>query len=349
MDKRYQVFVSSTYEDLREERQKVIQALLEFDCIPAGMEFFPAADETQWELIKRVIEDCDYYVVIVGGRYGSVSPKGISYTQQEYEYAVEVGKPVCAFLHADPGKIPANKTELNEESRKKLDEFRLLCEKKMCKYWETADQLGGLVIGSLNQLKKTRPAVGWTRADQIADEATAQMILRLKNRVEELEMELKLSQTEPPKGTEDLAQGEDEFILHYEFVKGLFGDKNGYSFGSIVLTWNKIVSLLGPLMLNEAPEYDLNRELASYVFSCQRHKLQLKNNGLDEPRLVLNSDDTKVIIIQLRSLGLIRQSIKQRSLKDTQTYWTLTPYGDNVMTRLLAIRRNGKKAKRSKR
>ena len=88
MDKRYQVFLSSTYEDLREERQKVIQALLEFDCIPTGMEFFPAADETQWELIKRVINECDYYVVIVGGRYGSLSPKGISYSQQEYEVLV---------------------------------------------------------------------------------------------------------------------------------------------------------------------------------------------------------------------------------------------------------------------
>ena len=48
MDKRYQVFVSSTYMDLREERQEVIQALLELDCIPSGMELFPASDETQW-------------------------------------------------------------------------------------------------------------------------------------------------------------------------------------------------------------------------------------------------------------------------------------------------------------
>lgn len=42
MDKRYQVFVSSTYEDLREERGAVMQALLGLDCIPTGMESFPA-------------------------------------------------------------------------------------------------------------------------------------------------------------------------------------------------------------------------------------------------------------------------------------------------------------------
>lgn len=40
MDKRFQVFVSSTYEDLQEERREVMQALLELDCIPAGMELF---------------------------------------------------------------------------------------------------------------------------------------------------------------------------------------------------------------------------------------------------------------------------------------------------------------------
>ena len=53
---------------------------MEMDCIPAGMELFPAADEEQWEFIKRVIDDCDYYVLIIGGRDGSLTPEGISYT-----------------------------------------------------------------------------------------------------------------------------------------------------------------------------------------------------------------------------------------------------------------------------
>lgn len=83
MDKRYQVFVSSTFEDLQEERREVMQALLSLDCIPTGMELFPAADEESWELIKRFIAGCDYYVVIVGGRYGSVGPDGKSYTEME--------------------------------------------------------------------------------------------------------------------------------------------------------------------------------------------------------------------------------------------------------------------------
>ena len=64
MDRRYQVFVSSTFVDLRDERSRVIQTLMELDCIPAGMELFPAMDEEQFEFIKKIIDDCDYYLLI---------------------------------------------------------------------------------------------------------------------------------------------------------------------------------------------------------------------------------------------------------------------------------------------
>jgi len=101
MDKRYQVFVSSTYDDLREERQEVIFALLELDCIPSGMELFPAADEDQWTVIKEVIDDCDYYVVIIGGRYGSLHSSGKSFTQMEYEYAVSKQHPATGWVRAN--------------------------------------------------------------------------------------------------------------------------------------------------------------------------------------------------------------------------------------------------------
>ena len=66
----YSVFVSSTYEDLREERAAVQKALLQLKCMPIGMELFGSADEETWEFIKRQIDDCDYYVVIVAGNTG---------------------------------------------------------------------------------------------------------------------------------------------------------------------------------------------------------------------------------------------------------------------------------------
>ena len=140
MDIRYQVFVSSTYADLRSERQKVIQTLMEMDCIPAGMEIFPAADEEQWEFIKRVIDDCDYYLLIIGGRYGSTTSEGISYTEKEYDYAVEsAGLPVIALLHENPDEISLEKSDIDPDLRDRLTRFRnRVSENRLVKLWKSA-------------------------------------------------------------------------------------------------------------------------------------------------------------------------------------------------------------------
>src|SRR5262245_25143445 len=149
MNKKYQVFVSSTYEDLREERQQVMQALLALDCIPSAMELFPAADMTAWELIQTVIDECDYYVVIVAGRYGSLGPEGKSFTQMEYEYAMKKGKPRLAFLHGDPGKLLREKTETDPSQDAKLKEFRTLLKQNLCKTYLTSHELSGVVAISM--------------------------------------------------------------------------------------------------------------------------------------------------------------------------------------------------------
>ncbi|MDU0369565.1 DUF4062 domain-containing protein [Hymenobacter endophyticus] len=111
MDKRYQVFVSSTFADLQDERKKVQQAIMELDCIPAGMELFPAIDEEQFEFIKKIIDDSDYYLLIIGGRYGTLSETGVSYTEMEYHYAISKGIKVIAFLHKDPESLPVSRSE----------------------------------------------------------------------------------------------------------------------------------------------------------------------------------------------------------------------------------------------
>ena len=108
-----------------------MHALLELDCIPSGMELFPAANESQWSLIKRVIDDCDYYILIVGGRYGSLGPDGISYTEMEYRYAIETDKPTIAFVHQDPPSIPSGKSEASDEGKQKLVAFRELVQKEV--------------------------------------------------------------------------------------------------------------------------------------------------------------------------------------------------------------------------
>ena len=195
MDKRYQVFVSSTYTDLLKARQEVMQALLELDCIPAGMELFPAADDDQWTLIRRVIDDCDYYIVIIAGRYGSTGPGEKSFTQLEYEYAISQGKPVIAFLHKEPGMLPADDTEKDPQQANKLTDFRNLAQKKMVRYWTTPADLGSVVSRSLIKLIKSNPATGWVKADLLASQEATEEILELRRQVDELQHELETVST----------------------------------------------------------------------------------------------------------------------------------------------------------
>ena len=218
MDKRYQVFVSSTYEDLERERQEVIQALLELDCIPSGMELFPAANEDQWSLIKNVIDDCDYYLLIIGGRYGSTNEEGTSYTEMEYRYALESKKPIIAFLHENPDEIPTKYSEKSSKGKKALEAFRSLAKKKMCQFWNTPAELGSKVSRSVIKLIKQNPAVGWVRADQILSAEASEEILSLRRENEALKERLAQSTTSAPQGTEDLAQGEDSVEILMMFL-----------------------------------------------------------------------------------------------------------------------------------
>ena len=95
MKKKLQVFISSTYKDLQDERQAAVEAVLSTNNIPAGMELFKAGNNSQWETIKRWINDSDVYMLILGGRYGSIEPTSKkSYTHLEYEYAISQNIPV---------------------------------------------------------------------------------------------------------------------------------------------------------------------------------------------------------------------------------------------------------------
>lgn len=173
LDKKYSVFVSSTYKDLREARQEVMLALLKMGCIPAGMELFPASNKGQWSVIQRVIDECDYYVLILGGRYGSIAPdsEGMGYTEKEFRYAVERGIPALAFLHEDPESLlvgaEENKGE-TQEKREALQKFRIfLQERQSPGYWKAPGDLYGTVTTALRNLIDEHPRPGWVRGDLV--------------------------------------------------------------------------------------------------------------------------------------------------------------------------------------
>lgn len=322
MDKKYQVFVSSTYEDLQEERKAVMESLLQMNCFPVGMEYFNASDESQWEVIKQIIDECDYYVLIVAGRYGSIEEStGKSYTQKEFEYAVSKGVPVISFLHKDPDSLPKSKTDQDKETEVKFETFKEDIKKRLCKFWTSSDNLASQVVLSLNSLIKSKPRVGWVKSDQLNTEASKE-ILKLKEQIDFLKATIQELEDKDPEGIENLQQGEDEVNILYT---SSFSGNRTFS-----LTWNRIIAALAPHMINECAEHVLKLALHSLV----------KQDDKNVPSIQTLSDDSfQTVKVQLLALGIIKQSTKKHSTTDTHTYWTLTPYGNKLMMRLKAIKK----------
>lgn len=163
--RRYQIFVSSTFRDLQSERSRVVEAILQIEGFPAGMELFPAANDEQWAFIKRQIESSDYYIIIVGGRYGSLAPDGTSLTEKEYDYALELKIPVMAFIRKDLTRLKPAQLETDKKLAKRLMGFRKkVSAGKLVKFYDHPDELKGETWHALSVAFNTQPRRGWTRA-----------------------------------------------------------------------------------------------------------------------------------------------------------------------------------------
>jgi hypothetical protein len=138
-----------------------MQSLLEIDCIPAGMEWFPATDEPPWKLITTILDESDYYIVIVGGRYGSTDAEGLGFTEREYDYA-RPRIPGLAFLYDAPkGASPED-----PEAAEKLKAFRDKIEndrERMFQRWSDAKELAAKVAHCITRLKDEKKSEGWIR------------------------------------------------------------------------------------------------------------------------------------------------------------------------------------------
>lgn len=172
MKKKYQIFLSSTFTDLIEERKVAIDAIMQLRQIPAGMELFGAMGEEQMSYIKEVIRESDYYLLIIGGKYGTIGPTGLSYTEEEYNYAVSLGLRVIAFVHENPEERPAKFYEQDSEKRIKLENFReRIIKDRLVSFWKDMDDLRLKILSSLSNVMNEYPAKGWIRETRQDDEA----------------------------------------------------------------------------------------------------------------------------------------------------------------------------------
>lgn len=171
MDKKLQVFISSTYVDLKEERQVAVKSILESGHIPAGMELFTANSEEQWNVIKKWIDNSDIYLLILGGRYGTINNQTeISYTEMEYDYAVTTNKPIISIVLSDFYLDNIDDSKISrcfERDNPKYISFKNKITHKMVKIIDKIEDIDSLIPKAILEIERDEDIylTGWLRGD----------------------------------------------------------------------------------------------------------------------------------------------------------------------------------------
>jgi hypothetical protein len=259
-------------------------------------------DEEQMEFIRNKILTSDYYVLVVAGKYGSTGEDSVSFTENEYDFAVANGKPVMTFLFKDLGELRGSQIELDPETREKLVRFReKISKSRLVKPYLNSDELKTLVWQARSHAFQLSPREGWVRAKNLRRIEDLEEITGLQKRVMELEAELTRVRAESAADPRrSPARGDDKV----EWTVGLSsrqGRGGSIPMGQFLVrtSWTALLVALfgeGVTSLHEFSVYE----------AIQSH---LVNTANEEPDVVLDSDDlaavTKAVCVQFPGLNLI--------------------------------------------
>lgn len=278
MNKKLQVFVSSTYTDLIEERQAAVQAILDAGHIPAGMELFKAG-KSQMQTIHKWIDESDVYMLILGGRYGSIEPdSGKSYTQLEYEYALSKNMPVFAIV-LDNNFLSAKKhTQKNNSKKeiKKYNAFKELVKSNIVKFVSNIDQISAVIHAQLNDIyiNPDYNLIGWIRLNQsldneFGDYSFEQLTRLLDNKTFNSYNILKQSKCESKSIT-----AKKYFVLNYDYLCSPY--KNADTPNFYVTIYNEVIPFFIRLGLMKEEKDETNPKFVKAYLTNMGMKLFAK-------------------------------------------------------------------------
>lgn len=294
MGKKLQIFISSTYVDLQEERQAAVEAILGSNNIPAGMELFKAGNNSQWETIKKWINDSDIYMLILGGRYGSIEPTSKkSYTQLEYEYALSMNIPIFAVSLSEDflsKKAIADSAVIEHENKYLYDEFKTLVMKKMIKIVDDCKDIKLAIYESISELKEENDFEGWTRgiSNSTYTNLTEQNASLIKEN-NELKKQLKQSPIAQKIIEDDNAFWNKSYALNIHGMRKFM--ESPYN-SQISITMRGIFMDLAPLMMVPVKIHQLKdnfEEIMHEKFASQYYSLAIEENQFQNVKLQMYS------------------------------------------------------------
>lgn len=330
MSSKFQVFVSSTFRDLHQERDLVIKAILEMGHIPVGMEMFSAADEEQWNIIKKQIDQSDYYIVISAHCYGTCDATGLSYTEKEYDYALLKGVPTLGFILDESTSWPKERSDSDKAAIKRLRAFKEKLKQKPVSFWKNGEDLYGRCSIALMKAFNAYPREGWVRASQVQDAAAAKEIVRLSSENAELRERIRIFEEKSKKQSDvtevmaTLRTNKREISFHR---KG----KAGWEKGNEV-TLYQIFEVLAPEMQVEFALTDIAKYVATNINHVPFSELR---STWPSPRNAI-----RTLLADLSALGCVEPSKRRKPVSDKDEYWSLSDLGAILLSEMRKRRLN---------
>ena len=149
------IYISSTYEDLKDFRDAVFRGLKKLNHEVICMEDYVASDERPLDRCLMDVDRSDIYIGIFAWRYGfTPNNKKISITELEYREALLKEKPCLLFLLDGKAPWPG---DLMDQNRKRINDFRVeLSVQKLASFFESKDDLVSKITTAVVNYEKKK-------------------------------------------------------------------------------------------------------------------------------------------------------------------------------------------------
>lgn len=324
LDKRYQVFISTSGAEMQPERIILSQTLV-------GMGFFSWGLEQRTPLntafARRQIDDCDYVVILLGSQYGEQSVSGVGYMHLEYIYAVTKQKPIIVFMHEDPASRDPSLHDTKPELQEKFKEFRQLLQQEADQVfcYRTLRDLEMAVRLNMPQMLERYPVSGWVRPQNT--QALHDEIDQLKAKVAQLERDGGTREVDPFLSLPKVSMHE---VFSFEYRMHAYQDGN---FKELKvqkrLTWAQLLAILGSTFINPTPEEFFSKRMNEY----------LNETGLEDARAEMpRAHAVARAQINIRALHSLKLQMRQNdwivpSGRDDRQrlLWQITPKAQKLL------------------
>ncbi|TEU24969.1 DUF4062 domain-containing protein [Alkanindiges illinoisensis] len=332
IDKRYHVFICTSGVDMQAERVVLSQALVSQGFFSWGLE---QRTPLTTAFARRQIDDCDYFVLLLGGCYGDLSASGVSYMHLEYIYAVTKQKPILVLMHEAPDSRAPELQEKTGEGKSKFSDFRqqLQRERDVVVSYRNMRDLEMAVRHAMPQMIERYPSAGWIRPQNT--QKLQEEVDQLRQKIAQLELKNNVFREEAIQ----IPRVHPDELFSFDYKVHAYQDGNFKELRpQRKMKWGEILAVLGPGFSPAAPEENFSRVINEF----------LNQTSLGDVRQVMpRAHATARSQINIRALHTIKMQLKHNnwivpSGRDNRQrlLWELTPQAEKTLMTM----NQGKKA-----